>query len=116
MLIVSQMCKSLHNLYKTSLLFLLFFCAFLAQAKQPNIVLILTDDQSYGLLGATGNKLVQTPNIDTLAEQGVLFTNAHVSSAICTPSRISILLGQYEAKLVGIKQKIQLYVDRKIRF
>ncbi|XPF95102.1 sulfatase-like hydrolase/transferase [Colwellia sp. RE-S-Sl-9] len=65
---------------------------------QPNIILILTDDQPYGYLGITGNKIVKTPNIDELANQGVLFTNAHVSSAICTPSRISILLGQYERK------------------
>ncbi|MGJ8679086.1 sulfatase-like hydrolase/transferase [Paraglaciecola sp.] len=66
--------------------------------KKPNIILILTDDQPYGYLGVTGNKIVETPNIDELANQGVLFTNAHVSSAICTPSRISLLLGQYERK------------------
>lgn len=65
---------------------------------KPNIILILTDDQPYGYLGITGNNIVKTPNIDELANQGVLFTNAHVSSAICTPSRISILLGQYERK------------------
>ncbi|MDU0355139.1 sulfatase-like hydrolase/transferase [Paraglaciecola aquimarina] len=70
----------------------------LAATQEPNIVLILTDDQPYGYLGATGNKIVETPNIDKLAEQGVLFTNAHVSSAICTPSRISLLLGQYERR------------------
>jgi arylsulfatase A-like enzyme len=66
--------------------------------SRPNIILVLTDDQPYGYLGVTGNKIVKTPNIDKLAQQGVLFTNAHVSSAICTPSRISILLGQYERK------------------
>jgi arylsulfatase A-like enzyme len=66
--------------------------------KTPNIVFILTDDQSYGMMGCTGNEIVKTPNIDKLASQGVLFTNAHVTSAICTPSRISILLSQYERK------------------
>ncbi|WP_139957457.1 sulfatase-like hydrolase/transferase [Flavicella sediminum] len=70
-----------------------------AQAqKQPNIIFVLTDDQSYGMMGCTGNEFVQTPNIDQLAKDGVLFTNAHISSAICTPSRISILLSQYERK------------------
>lgn len=70
-----------------------------AQAqKQPNIIFVLTDDQSYGMMGCTGNEIVQTPNIDKLAKEGVLFTNAHISSAICTPSRISILLSQYERK------------------
>lgn len=66
--------------------------------EPPNIVLILTDDQPYGYLGITGNPIVETPNIDELAQQGTLFTNAHVSSAICTPSRVSILLGQYERR------------------
>lgn len=64
--------------------------------EQPNFVFILTDDQSYGYLGCTGNTVVQTPNIDELASKGVLFENAHVTSAICTPSRVSILLSQHE--------------------
>jgi arylsulfatase A-like enzyme len=81
------------------ILFIVFiFSTFLQAQKKPNIVFILTDDQSYGLLGCTGNKIVQTPNIDKLANNGILFTNAHVTSAICTPSRISILLSQYERK------------------
>jgi arylsulfatase A-like enzyme len=66
--------------------------------EKPNIIFILTDDQSYDLLGCTGNTIVQTPNIDKMAGEGILFTNAHVTSAICTPSRISILLSQYERK------------------
>jgi arylsulfatase A-like enzyme len=64
------------------------------QPERPNIILILTDDQSYGMMGCTGNEIIQTPHLDQLASEGVLFTNAHVSSAICTPSRVSILLGQ----------------------
>ncbi|MEO1451564.1 MAG: sulfatase-like hydrolase/transferase, partial [Bacteroidota bacterium] len=66
--------------------------------ERPNFIFILTDDQPYGYMGCTGNKLVQTPNLDQLAKDGTLFTNAHISSAICTPSRVSILLGQYERK------------------
>ncbi|WP_282121991.1 sulfatase-like hydrolase/transferase [Algibacter mikhailovii] len=77
--------------------FLLGINLILAQEK-PNIIFILTDDQSYGMLGCTGNSVVQTPHIDKLAEQGILFTNAHITSAICTPSRISILLSQFERK------------------
>ncbi|WP_017446909.1 sulfatase-like hydrolase/transferase [Gayadomonas joobiniege] len=81
-------------------LFLLLAPSFLIHARsdQPNIIFILTDDQPYGYLSVTGNPVVKTPNIDELANQGVLFTNAHVTSAICTPSRISILLSQYERK------------------
>ncbi len=78
---------------------LLFLLATIVKAQdRPNIVFILTDDQSYDLLGCTGNPIVQTPNIDNIAQEGILFTNAHVTSAICTPSRISILLSQYERK------------------
>jgi arylsulfatase A-like enzyme len=77
---------------------LFLFVTLLKAQERPNIVFILTDDQSYDLLGCTGNPVVQTPNIDKIAQEGILFTNAHVTSAICTPSRISILLSQYERK------------------
>ena len=66
--------------------------------ERPNIVFILTDDQSYGMMGCDGNNIVQTPNLDKLASEGAFFTNAHITSAICTPSRISILLSQFERK------------------
>lgn len=66
--------------------------------ERPNFIFILTDDQSYDYLGYTGNQIVKTPNIDLMAKAGVLFDNAHVTSAICTPSRVSMLLGQYERK------------------
>ncbi|MFD2255127.1 sulfatase-like hydrolase/transferase [Luteolibacter algae] len=65
---------------------------------RPNFVFILTDDQRYDQLGCTGNEIIQTPEIDKLAAEGVLFGNAHVTSAICTPSRVSILLSQFERK------------------
>lgn len=80
---------------------LCFTCAALAlsdAAERPNIIFILTDDQSYGLMGCDGNTITQTPNIDRLASEGTFFDYAHVTSAICTPSRISILLSQYERK------------------
>ena len=67
-------------------------------AERPNFVFILTDDQSYGMMGCDGNEITQTPNIDQLAKDGVFFDQAYVTSAICTPSRISILLSQFERK------------------
>jgi arylsulfatase A-like enzyme len=66
--------------------------------ERPNFIFILTDDQSYGYMGCTGNPIVKTPNLDALAAEGVLFTNAHITSAICTPSRASILTSQFERK------------------
>ncbi len=81
------------------LIILYSFSIFTIQAQdRPNIIFILTDDQPYGYMGVTGNTIVKTPNLDKLTNEGVLFTNAHITSAICTPSRVSILLGQYERK------------------
>lgn len=93
---MSMLRKNKHQ--SLSLLFLLVLTAFGRAQEHPNIIFILTDDQSYYLLGCTGNEIVQTPNIDRLASKGMLFTNAHVTSAICTPSRVSILLSQFERK------------------
>lgn len=64
--------------------------------QRPNVVFILTDDQRADTLGCMGNSVIRTPNTDQLAADGVLFENASVTSAICTPSRICYFLGQYE--------------------
>jgi len=65
----------------------------------PNIIIILFDDLGYGQLGVTGHPLIKTPNIDQLAEQGVLFRNAYAGSTVCSPSRISLLTGKDAARL-----------------
>ncbi len=63
---------------------------------KPNIVFILADDLGYGDVSSFNeNSKIQTPNIDQLARQGVRFTDAHTSSAVCTPTRYSILTGRY---------------------
>lgn len=71
------------------------------QAARPNIVLIYADDLGYGDVSCNGATKVHTPNIDRLAAQGVRFTNGHASSATCTPSRYSILTGQYAWRKQG---------------
>lgn len=63
--------------------------------KSPNIVLIFTDDQGYADLGCFGSATISTPNIDKLAKNGMKFTDFHVSSSTCTPSRASLLTGSY---------------------
>src|SRR5262249_61685008 len=60
---------------------------------KPNIVLIYADDVGYGALSCSGAPRVRTPNLDRLAGAGVRFTNAHSTSATCTPSRYSLLTG-----------------------
>lgn len=65
-----------------------------AQVK-PNIIIFYVDDLGYGDLSSYGAKGVQTPNIDELAKEGIKFTDAHSSAATCTPSRYSLLTGEY---------------------
>jgi arylsulfatase A-like enzyme len=69
-----------------------------APARRPNIIFILTDDQRWDSLGLSGNTVVKTPHLDRLAAEGVWFEQATVASAICTPSRVSYFLGQYERR------------------
>ncbi|WP_319480192.1 arylsulfatase [uncultured Draconibacterium sp.] len=64
-------------------------------SDKPNIVIIYLDDLGYGDVGAYGATEIQTPNIDRLANEGVLFTDGHASSATCTPSRYALLTGVY---------------------
>lgn len=66
-----------------------------SKKENPNILLIYTDDVGYGDIGCYGAKTIATPNIDKLAKNGVRFTNAHATSATCTPSRFSLLTGSY---------------------
>ncbi len=67
----------------------------LSAQQPPNIVLILADDLGYGDVGCYGATKVRTPNIDRLAAEGRKFTDAHSASAVCTPSRYALLLGEY---------------------
>ncbi len=68
---------------------------------KPNIVLIYADDIGYGDLSCYGAKAVKTPNLDSLARRGVRFTDAHSSSATCTPSRYTMLTGEYAWRRKG---------------
>jgi arylsulfatase A-like enzyme len=67
----------------------------------PNIVVILADDLGYGDIGCYGATKVKTPNLDRLALQGVRFTDAHSTSATCTPSRYGLLTGEYPWRKKG---------------
>ncbi len=64
--------------------------------QKPNVVFILADDLGYGDVSCYNeNSKIQTPNIDNLAANGVMFTDAHTSSSVCTPTRYGILTGRY---------------------
>jgi len=71
------------------------------QHKSPNIVIIYADDLGYGDVSCYGATKIKTPNIDRFASQGLRFTNVHASSATSTPSRFSMLTGQYAWRKTG---------------
>lgn len=68
----------------------------IAEETKPNIIYILADDLGYGDVSSFNkNSKIQTTNIDQLASEGVMFTDAHTSSSVCTPTRYGILTGRY---------------------
>lgn len=66
--------------------------------RPPNIIVILVDDLRWDELGVTGHPFVETPNVDRLAGEGALFTNAFHAVSLCSPNRASILTGQYPSR------------------
>ena len=84
-------------------------------SRRPNIVFLLTDDQCATALGCYGNPIIQTPHIDALAEIGVAFDRAFVTTAICMTSRASILTGQY-ARRHGVHRFDQTLTADQFRY
>lgn len=74
-----------------------------AQTKpdRPNVILIYADDLGYGDMSCYGATKIKTPNLDKLANGGIRFTNAHSTSATCTPSRYALMTGQYPWRKSG---------------
>ncbi len=65
------------------------------RGDRPNIIFIMTDDHAAHAIGAYGSRVNQTPHLDRLAREGMLFTSVFATNSICTPSRAAILTGQY---------------------
>jgi len=70
--------------------------AIAAPADRPNILLIVADDLGWGELGCQGNPQIPTPHIDSLAKNGVRFTNGYVSGPYCSPTRAGLMTGRYQ--------------------
>src|SRR5215212_4474501 len=62
---------------------------------KPNVIFILADDLGYGDVGAFGQKLIKTPNIDRLAAEGTKFTQAYAGATVCAPSRCNLMTGKH---------------------
>jgi N-acetylglucosamine-6-sulfatase len=69
--------------------------ALIGQPRKRNVVFILTDDHRFDMIGALGHPWLRTPHLDRVMQRGVLFENAFVTTSLCSPSRASILTGQY---------------------
>ena len=67
--------------------------------ERPNVVFILADDMGWGDPGCYGHPYIQTPNLDKLADQGILFTGFYVNGSTCSPSRASIMTGMFPGRL-----------------
>ena len=91
---------------KRIIAFFLLFCGIpiavysqpAAPLQQPNIVFIFADDLGYGDTGVYGSEIIRTPNIDSLADAGVRFTQGYVSHPVCSPSRAGLLTGRYQQR------------------
>jgi arylsulfatase A-like enzyme len=69
-----------------------------AEQAKPNLLIIYSDDQGWGETGCYGNKEIPTPNIDSLASNGVRFTQGYVAATYCSPSRAGLLTGRYPTR------------------
>jgi len=81
------------------------FCGLIAHSvlaqQKPNVIFIYADDLGYGDLSCYGASKIKTPNLDILARNGIRFTNAHTTSATCTPSRYALMTGRYPWRQTG---------------
>ena len=88
------MTKKFHIVYLYLFSLALFSCQ-QEKIEKPNILILYADDLGFGDIAINGARGVATPNIDELAKNGINFTDAHCTAATCTPSRYSLLTGQY---------------------
>jgi N-acetylglucosamine-6-sulfatase len=85
------------------------------KSQPPNIVFILSDNQRWDFMGCAGHPFVVTPHLDRLASEGILFSNAFVTTSLCSPSRASFLTGQY-AHTHGVRDNLTPWVEENVTF
>jgi arylsulfatase A-like enzyme len=72
--------------------------SFAAADRKPNVIVILADDMGYADMSCQGCKDIPTPNLDSIAKNGVRFTDGYVSCPVCSPSRAGLLTGRYQTR------------------
>lgn len=83
--------------------------------NRPNIIIILADDLGQTDISLYGNKLIETPNIDAIGKNGIIFSEAYISSAVCSPSRAGLLTGRYQQRFGHELQPCERYVKNKFQ-
>ncbi|GAA5220024.1 arylsulfatase [Membranihabitans marinus] len=87
----------MHFKFLLPLLLYTFFVLPIYSQQQPNVILILTDDQGYGDLGINGNPYIKTPHLDALAKESIRFNQFYVTP-VCAPTRSSLITGRYSLR------------------
>ncbi len=88
------------------------FVAVAQNKKQPNIILLFSDDAGYADFGFHGSKVMITPNLDKLAKEGVTFTEGYVSDPTCGPSRAGLLTGKYQQRFGFEENNVPGYMSK----
>jgi len=83
-------------------------CTVVTEQEKPNILFIMSDDHAFQAISAYRSDLIETPNIDAIAEQGIIYNKAFVTNSICAPSRAVILSGKY-SHLNGVKGNSEVF-------
>jgi choline-sulfatase len=86
----------------------------LLAVTKPNVLYIMTDQQSYNMMSCMGNKWLNTPNMDQLASAGYRFEKTYCSNPVSMPSRFSLLTGHYASE-VGVKENTSAFNDEKVK-
>lgn len=102
---------NINTMKKILILILGLICGIAHSQNRPNIVFILSDDAGYADFGFQGSDVMITPNLDKLAEQGMKFTQAYVTAAVCGPSRAGMLTGKYQQRFGYEENNVPGYMD-----
>lgn len=85
-----------------------------AMPERPNVIYIMTDQQSWNMMGCTGNKWLSTPNMDRIAREGYRFERTYCVNPVSSPSRFSLVTGHYASE-VGVRENTPAYDRAKVR-
>ena len=90
---------------------LLSFTLLNGEDRPPNIILLFADDAGYGDFGFQGSQNFDTPNLDKLAQQSIVFKQAYTSAAVCGPSRAGLITGRYQQKFGVEENNVPSYMS-----